>query len=174
MLRLHRMLFGLVLAGALAAPAVAWPEPSFIPLFEGNDLTGWRSGKTILHRVTESPEGRFAVSGSILTINSRDKDGKKDAREIYTVRELARDFVLKLEFKASQEATASVSVRGTSIPIADFIRRNEQRQLKSFRTDGWNEREITVKMAAHAEGKRLKDTDTLEASFQNGKAVAKV
>ena len=109
-----------------------------------------------------------------IVLAAKDKDGKKDVRELIHAREFAKDFVLKLEFKAAQEATAAVTIRNTGFPVGDFIRRNEQKQLKNFKNDGWNELEITVKMAAHAEGRRLTDSDTLEAGFMNGMATARL
>lgn len=163
----------LVLPFILTSLAVA-QEPGFAPVFNGNDLTGWRYGKEVLDRVTETPDKRFSVSGGVILLAAKDKDGKKDVRELTTVREFSKDFVLKLEFKCANEAVAALVVRTTAIPLADFVRRGDQKQLKKFQTDGWNELEVTVKMAAHAENKRLTESDTLEAGFQNGKATARL
>jgi hypothetical protein len=158
----------------LLAGVVLAQEPGFTPLFDGAELTGWRYGKEVLHRANETPDKRFTVLEGYIRLNAKDKDGKKDVRELLTVREFSKDFVLKLEFKAAQEAIGSVVIRNAAIPVGDFIRRNDQRQLKKFQTDGWNELEVTVKMAAYAEGRRLTDSDHLEASFTNGKATARV
>ena len=156
-------------------PALAFgDEPGFFPLFNGVDLTGWRYDKEALHRATETADRRLSVKDGVIVLAAKDKDGKKDVRELITVREFAKDFILKLEFKAAQEATGAVTIRKAVIPIADFMRRSEQRQLKKFQTDSWNELEVVVKMAAYAEGRRLTDSDALEASFANGKATTRV
>lgn len=173
MIRSYGRLLLLVLPLTLTSLAVA-QEPGFAPVFNGNDLTGWRYGKEVLDRVTETPDKRFSVSGGVILLAAKDKDGKKDVRELITVREFSKDFVLKLEFKCANEAVAALVIRTTAIPIADFVRRGDQKQLKKFQTDGWNELEVTVKMAAHAENKRLTESDTLEAGFQNGKATARL
>ena len=161
----------LSLAFAGLAPAA---EPGFTPLFAGNnDLTGWRYVKDVLNQ-TETVDKRFFVAGGAIVLAAKDKEGKKDLRELFAVREFARDFILRLEFKAAQEAIGSVTIRNTAIPVGDFVRRGEQKQLKKFKNDDWNELEVVVKMAAHAEGRRLTESDTLEAGFQNGKATAKL
>ena len=148
-------------------------EPGFTPLFAGNDLNGWRYLKDVLS-LKETADKRFTVTNGVITLAAKDKEGKKDVRDLIAVREFARDFVLRLEFKAAQEAIGSVTIRNTPIPVGDFIRRNEQKQLKKFKNDDWNELEVVVKMAAHAEGRRLTESDTLEAGFQAGKATAKL
>jgi hypothetical protein len=163
--------------GLLSFAVAGWAaaaEPGFTPLFEGkNDLTGWRYVKDILSQ-GETADKRFYVAGGSIVMAAKDKDGKKDVRDLFAVREFTRDFTLRLEFKASQEAIGSVTIRNTAIPVGDFIRRGEQKQLKNFRNDDWNVLEVVVKMAAHAEGRRLTESDTLEAGFQNGKATAKL
>jgi hypothetical protein len=157
---------------AFAGFAVA-AEPGFTDL-QGNDLTGWRYVKDALNGQSETADKRFLSAGGVIVLAAKDKDGKKDVRELFSVREFARDFILKLEFKAAQESIGSVTIRNTAIPVGDYIRRGEQKQLKKFNTDGWNELEVLVKMAAHAEGRRLSESDTLEAGFLGGKAVARL
>lgn len=174
MMRLSIRMLVLIMPLAFVALAEG-QEANFTPLFNGTDLTGWRYGKEILQRQTESPDGRFSVSGGVIVIARKDKEGKAPPKDLFTVREFSKDFVLKLEFKAAQESIAYVTVRNIVLPVGDFIRRGEQTHLKKvFKNDDWNEFEITVKMAAHAEGRKLTDSDNLEAGFQNGKATAKV
>lgn len=173
MLHSRARILALLLPLAVTAAALA-QEPGYTPLFDGSDLTGWRYGKEILHKQTETPDGRFSVSGGVLVMAAKSKDGKKDTRDIHLVREFNKDFILKLEYKASQEAKASLLIRNTVFPLDDFIRRGEQKHLKKFRNDDWNEVEIVVKMAAWAENKRLTESDNLEAGWANGKATARV
>jgi hypothetical protein len=149
-------------------------ESGFHALFNGTDLTGWRYGKEILHRQTETPDGRFSVTGGTIVLARKDKEMKSPVKELITFREFTKDFNLKVEFKATQESIGAVTVRNYPFPVGDFLRRGEHKHLKNFKTDGWNELEVTIKMAAYADGRRLTESDQLEAGFQNGKAVAKV
>jgi hypothetical protein len=167
----------LVLLAPLALSTLALaqsPEPGYIPLFDGKDLTGWRYGKEVLQGQTETPDKRFYVSGGVLVMAAKDKDGGKAQKELIAVREFSKDFILKLEFKAAQEAACAIIVRNQAFPCSDFVRRGDEKRLKKFRNDDWNEIEIVVKMAVHAENKRLTESDTLDADFQNGKAIAKL
>ena len=171
MLRIHSRIALLVLPVTLTTLAFAQGQEA--ALIQNGNLGGWRYGKELV-KEAETPDKRFYLGDGSLIMAAKDKDGKKDVQNLIATREFAKDFVLKLEFKAAQEATGAVTIRNTPFPVGDFIRRNEQKQMKNFKNDGWNELEITVKMAAHAEGRRLTDSDTLEAGFQNGKATARV
>jgi hypothetical protein len=149
-------------------------EPGFTPVFAGTDLTGWRYGKDVLHRQSETSDKRFYAADNVIVMAAKDREGKKTQKELISVREFSKDFILKLEFKAAQEAIGHVTIRNTAFPVADYTRRGEQTQLKNFKKDDWNEMEIVVKMAAYAEGRRLSDSDNLEAGFSGGKAWAKL
>src|SRR5271165_1664611 len=129
----------LLLPFALAAPAAGEADT---PLFAGGDLTGWRYAKEVLHRQTETQDKRFSAASGVLVLASKDRDGKKTQVELVSVREFSKDFILKLEFKAAQEAIGHVTIRNTPFPVADYIRRGEQTQLKGFKKDDWNEMEI--------------------------------
>jgi hypothetical protein len=149
-------------------------EPGYTPVFAGSDLTGWRYGKEVLHRQAETSDKRFFAADNVIVMAAKDREGKKTQKELISVREFSKDFILKLEFKAAQEAIGHVTIRNTAFPVADFIRRGEQAHLKNFKKDDWNEMEIVVKMAAYADNRRLTDSDSLEAGFQNGKAWSKL
>src|SRR5262245_6038894 len=60
--------FALLVATLVLPPARA-QEPGFKPIFNGKDLTGWRSGNTELAGKTASDDGRFAVKDSVLVIS---------------------------------------------------------------------------------------------------------
>ena len=174
MMRSLCRLLGLTLPLTFTALAIG-QEPVFTPLFNGTDLSGWHLGKEVLHKQPETPDKRFYAAGGILVLASKDKDGNKGGKHLVALREFSKDFILKLEFKASQEAKAYLTVRNVQIPVGDYLRIGEQKHLKKvFKNDDWNELEVTVKMVAHADGRRMTDADHLEVSFQNGKATAKV
>jgi hypothetical protein len=148
-------------------------EPGYTPLFDGRHLTGWVFGKDDLDGQDATPDYRFQTKDGVIRMSARGQDGKTATKEIVSTRKFAKDFVLKLEFRAAQEATGAVIVRGHGVPVADFERRNEQ-NLKHFKTDGWNELEVTVRQITRADNRALRDGDHLQASYVNGKAVAKL
>src|SRR5207249_2800373 len=105
----------------------------------------------------------------VIVMNEKDEKGKGGIRDLYTVKTFNNDFNLKLEFRASLKADSGVYLRGRQLQVRDFIRRNEQRQLKKFKNDDWNELDITVKggnFAATVNGKPLKDSDVLELTVE--------
>jgi hypothetical protein len=150
-------------------------EPGYTDLFNGKDLAGWRQapGATLDGR-TETPERRFIVGSGIITSPAKDKDGKRGHVDLWVVRELPKEFNLKLEYRAAQEAVVYLMVRGHPLPLGDFLRRGEQVHLKQFRNDDWNAVELTVKMGASAAGRYLTDTESVEITFRNGKAATKL
>jgi hypothetical protein len=83
-----------------------------------------------------------------------------------------REFVLRLQFKAGLKADSGVYVRGPQLQVRDFPRRGEQKQLKKFKNDDWNDLEIVVKnnvTTTTLNGKTLTARDHLEAVFRDGK-----
>lgn len=149
-------------------------EPGYTSLFDGRQLDGWRSGKEDQTGKTISSDNRFQAKDGVIVVSPRNKENKPGINDLVTIRSFDKDFVLKLEFRAAEEATGNVVVRGYPLPIGDFIRRNEQTHMKLFKNDGWNELEITVRQITRADGRALRDTDHLQASYVNGKAVAKL
>ena len=147
-------------------------EPGYVSLFNGKDLTGWKYGKDELEGKTETSDKRFrVVDGAIVA-----EEGK-GIKDLYTVKTFNGEFNLKLEFRAAAKADSGVYVRGPQLQVRDFHRRNEMKQLKKFKTDGWNELDITVKNAvlvASVNGKTLTEEDNLELKVGSGKARAEL
>src|SRR5262249_20100273 len=84
---------------------------------------------------------------------------------------------LKLEFRASLKSDSGVYLRGPQLQVRDFIRRNEQKQLKKFKNDDWNELDITVKggnRLTRLNGRTLTDKDVLELTVRDGRPQAKL
>jgi hypothetical protein len=154
----------------LAFAAAAGADDGFRDLFNGRDLTGWRYGKDDLAGKTETSDKRFlVVDGAIVA------DVGKGIKDLYTVAEFPKNFILKMEFRAGEKADSGVYIRGPQLQIRDFIRRGEQKQLKNFKNDGWNELEITVKnnvVVVSVNGKPLTDKDSLEVTYKEGKPTA--
>src|SRR3954451_2230298 len=90
---------GVVALLALAATGRAGddfkPEPGYVSLFNGKDLTGWKYYKeTDLTGKTETADKRFRVANS--TIVAEEGKGIKD---LYTTKAFNGEFNLKMEFR---------------------------------------------------------------------------
>lgn len=123
-------------------------EEGYTVLFNGKDLTGWvypgKKGESMAGK-TESPDGRVAVVDGAIVMKEKDAKGKGGIKDLYTDKEFGKDFILKMQFRAGPKADSGVHVRGNQWQIRDFQRRNEQKQLKNFKNDDWNDLVITVK-----------------------------
>ena len=122
-------------------------EEGYKSLFNGKDLTGWRypgaKGRD-MDGQTETPDKRVTVEEGAIVMNEKDSKGKGGIRDLYTSKSFDKDFHLKLEFRAGAKADSGVYIRGPQLQVRDFIRRGEQKQLKKFKNDDWNELDITV------------------------------
>jgi hypothetical protein len=122
-------------------------EDGYISLFNGKDLTGWRypgaKGRD-MDGQTETPDQRITVAGGVIVMNEKDNKGKGGIRDLYTSKSFDKDFHLKLEFRAGLKADSGVYIRGPQLQVRDFIRRGEQKHMKRFKNDDWNELDITV------------------------------
>ncbi len=139
-------------------------EDGYQSLFNGKDLSGWRypgpKGRA-MDGQTETPDRRIAVENGVIVMNEKDSKGKGGIRDLYTSKSFAKDFHLKLEFRAAAKADSGVYIRGLQLQVRDFIRRGEQKHMKKFKNDDWNELDITV-------------TGTEAVCRVNGEALAKM
>lgn len=154
-------------------------EEGYTSLFNGKDLTGWRyvGSKESLEGKTETMDKRFQVVDGVIVANEKDANGKGGIKDLYTVKSFNKDFNIKMEFRAALKADSGVYIRGPQLQVRDFIRRNEQKQLKKFKDDDWNELDITVKngvVTTSVNGKALTDKDVLELTVKDGKPEAKL
>src|SRR5580704_11893136 len=85
------------------------PDPGFISLFNGKDLTGWRYMPEPKNDIkadekfdgkTEASDGRYSAKDGILTVHAHDPAKGPRIRHMWTVQEFPKDFHLKLEFRA--------------------------------------------------------------------------
>jgi hypothetical protein len=114
------------------------PEPGFVGLFNGKDLTGWRLGKADLAGKTESAGKRFYVHEGVIVIPG------KGGGDLYTTKEFNTDFHLKLEFRAAKRADSGVFIRGPQLQVRDYPTVGPYRNLKKFKDADWNELDIRV------------------------------
>ena len=155
--------------------APAWPddfvaEPGFENLFNGRDLSGWSYPEgTALEGQTATTDGRFrAVNGRLVVTVSR-KQG--DYKKLWTARKFPKDFVLKLEFRASPNADSGIYIREPQLQCRDYLIAGPFTTLKHYRALDWNEIVVTVKGGlAHAtcNGEVLMDAFTVPATGSIG------
>jgi len=128
-------------------PAARGDEPGFQSIFNGKDLTGWRSGNTDLAGKAASDDGRFAVKGGLLVITGS-KDTPPRMSEIDTVESFDGDFTLRLEFRASRDANSGLHLRDKAfahqLQIRDYPRVGPYTALKGYMDGGWNAIEVVV------------------------------
>ncbi len=133
----------------------AWPddfnvEPGFVRLFDGVDLTGWHyAAGAAFDGLTRSPDGRYlAKDGRLIVTVARPG---RTILELDTTATFPRDFVLKLEFRASPNADSGIFIRGPQLQCRDFIIAGPYSNLRHYRPLDWNEIVVTVKgRLAHA------------------------
>ena len=151
-------------------PDTFTPEPGFVSLFNGRDLTGWGTRPTtetelaIARRMQSadiaapgwpvvttsasydglnvSPDARWrAQSGRLIATTP---PGGRRIQQLWTTREFPKNFVLKLEFRASPNADGGVYIRGPQLQARDYLIAGPYLKLEKFRPYAWNELVITV------------------------------
>ena len=153
------------------APYEFTPEPGFVSLFNGNDLTGWSFRPTsegdkayakkwhdsdpnappwpiITETIsfdgkTNSPDGRFIAKAGRLIVTTP-TEGRR-IQQINTTREFPKDFVLRLECRATPNADSGIFIRGPQLQCRDYLLAGPYKKLKNYHPGEWNEIEVTVK-----------------------------
>ncbi len=165
------------------------PEEGFESLFNGHDLTGWGyrptseadkasaarwkasdpnaaawpvvAEKVDFDGLKISPDGRFAALNGRLVVTTPPEYRK--IQQLWTTREFPRDFVLKLEFRATPNADSGVYLRGPQLQCRDYRLAGPYKELKSYRPQEWNELVITVKNGI---ARCTCNGEVLEAAFE--------
>jgi lysophospholipase L1-like esterase len=129
--------------------APAWPD-EFIPetgfesLFNGHDLSGWgyAQGPRFWGKAA-SDDGRFVVTNRrlVVTVSRKGQENKI----LWTTRKFPKDFVLKLEFRASPNADSGIFVREPQLQCRDFLIAGPFATLAHYRPLDWNEITVTVR-----------------------------
>ncbi len=126
------------------------PDTGFTSLFNGADLTGWcfraKTGEVTdkFDGKTESTGGRYSAKDGVLTVNPP-KDVPRLVAQIWTTQEFPKDFVLKLEFRASVNADSGIFLRKPQLQCRDYLLAGPYKELKSYKPQEWNLIEVTVK-----------------------------
>lgn len=119
------------------------PEPGFASLFNGRDLTGWGYRTNNFDGQTASSEGRYVAKNGRLIVTTP-PEGRKIA-QLWTTRAFPKDFVLKLEFRATPNADSGVFIRQPQLQCRDYLLAGPYKQLKQYKPQEWNEIVVTVK-----------------------------
>jgi lysophospholipase L1-like esterase len=147
------------------------PEPGFTSLFNGRDLTGWGYRPTtaadaeaarrwqasdphaaawpvIAQAVsfdgqTSTPDGRFVAKAGRLIVTTPPEYRK--IQQLWTTREFPKNFVLKLEFRATPNTDSGIYVRGPQLQCRDYALAGPYSTLQRYKPQDWNEIVITVK-----------------------------
>ena len=153
------------------APYDFTPEPGFVSLFNGKDLTGWGFRPTsdadkesarkwqasdrnappwpiVTAPVSfdgqlSSAEERFVAKNGRLIVTTP-PEGRK-IQQLSTTRDFAKNFILRLEFRATPNADSGVFIRGRQLQCRDYPLAGPYKTLKNYRPGDWNEIEVTVK-----------------------------
>ena len=132
----------LVLSPSLARAADDFkPEPGYISLFNGKDLTGWGYKTNNFDGKTASDDGRYSAGDGILTVHSR---VPRLVQQISTTQQFSNDFNLKLEFRASTNADSGIFIRKPQLQCRDYLVAGPYKDLKKYKPQDWNEIDITV------------------------------
>ncbi len=143
------------------------PDPGFTSLYNCKDLTGWgyrdKAQKTLecFDGKMESSDGRYIAKGECLVVNPEDKSKGPHLRQLWTTREFPKDFILKIEFRASANADSGIFLRKPQLQCRDYLVAGPYKDLKNYKPQEWNVIIVTVKdNVAHCEcnGEVLEDS----------------
>jgi hypothetical protein len=127
------------------------PEPGFVSLYNGKDLTGWgyrdKEQKVLetFDGKTEASDGRYTAKGEALTVNPLDAARGPRLRQLWTTKEFPKNFVLKIEFRAAVDADSGIFIRKPQLQCRDYLVAGPYKELKAYKPQEWNQIEITVK-----------------------------
>ena len=125
-------------------------EPGFVSLFNGKDLTGWgfRAKKTLKQTANfdgkkSSEDGRYrAINGRLVVTTP--PEGRR-IQQLWTTKEFPKDFILKLEFRATPNADSGVFIRKPQLQCRDYALAGPWKTLKNYKPQEWNEIIAVVK-----------------------------
>ncbi len=147
------------------------PEPGFVSLFNGHDLTGWGYRPTseadiqaakrwqssdphaaawpIVTKAVSfdgrnaSSDGRYVAKNGRLIVTTPPEQRK--IQQLWTTREFPRKFTLKLEFRATPNADSGIFIRQPQLQCRDYLLAGPYTTLTHYRAQDWNEIVVTVK-----------------------------
>jgi hypothetical protein len=117
------------------------PEPGYVSLFNGKDLTGWGYKTNNFDGKTATDDGRYSAGDGILTVNPR---VPRLLQTLWTTQEFPHDFNLKLEFRAATNADSGIFIRKPQLQCRDYLVAGPYKDLKQYKPQDWNQIDITV------------------------------
>lgn len=118
------------------------PEPGFVSLFNGKDLTGWGYKTNNFDGQVASSEGRYVAKNGRLVVTTP-PEGRKIA-QLWTTKSFPKDFVLKLEFRATPNADSGVFIRQPQLQCRDYLLAGPYTNLVQYKAQDWNEMIVAV------------------------------
>lgn len=146
-------------------PDAFQPEPGFVSLFNGRDLTGWGFRTNEFRGKKVSSDGRYVAKNGRIIVTTP-PEGRR-VEQMWTTREFPQDFILKLEFRATPNADSGIFIRQPQLQCRDYLLAGPYKQLQKYRAQDWNEVVVTVKKGvAHAtcNGEVLEEAMNLPAT----------
>jgi lysophospholipase L1-like esterase len=117
-------------------------EPGFVSLFNGKDLTGWGYKTNNFDGQIASSEGRYVAKNGRLVVTTP-PEGRKIA-QLWTTQKFPKDFVLKLEFRATPNADSGVFIRNPQLQCRDYLIAGPYTNLTKYKPQDWNEMIVAV------------------------------
>jgi hypothetical protein len=145
-------------------------ESGFKSLFNGKDLTGWGFRPTseadiesrnrwqtsdpnaadwpivteavAFEGQTATDDGRYLAKYGRLIVTTP-PEGRR-IQQLWTTREFPRNFILKLEFRATPNADSGIFLRGHQLQCRDYLLAGPYTDLKEYKPQEWNEIVVTV------------------------------
>jgi hypothetical protein len=118
-------------------------EAGFVSLFNGRDLSGWGFRTNAFEGMTASPDGRYVAKAGRLVVTTPPEGSR--IQQLWTTREFPKDFVLRLEFRATPNADSGIFIREPQLQCRDYPLAGPYRALARYRAQDWNAVEVTVK-----------------------------
>jgi lysophospholipase L1-like esterase len=125
-------------------------ESGFVSLFNGKDLTGWGFRNQKTQKKTATFDGKKASNdGRYVAINDRlvvttPAEGRR-VQQLWTTREFPKNFILKLEFRATPNADSGIFIRRPQLQCRDYVLAGPWKDLKKYKPQAWNEIVAIVK-----------------------------
>lgn len=119
------------------------PEPGFVSLFNGKDLTGWGFKTNQFDGRAVSPDGRYVAKNGRIIVTTPPEGSR--VQQLWTTKSYPQNYVLRLEFRATPNADSGVFVRGHQLQCRDYPLAGPYKNLKQYRPQDWNQLELVVK-----------------------------
>ena len=92
--------------------------------------------------LTASPDGRYVAKAGRLTVTT--PPGGRRVQQLWTTQEFPKNFVLRLQFRATPNADSGVYLRGPQLQCRDYLLAGPYNKLQNYKPQEWNDLEVTV------------------------------